>query len=107
MRVESLELDEFSVTELKGKPVISDYLELLKNVKVNLDVVVGSADIAVSELLSLKENSIINLDKDLAAPLDIVLDGKVIARGKLAVAEEKFAIQITEVSNSVKNFASK
>lgn len=106
MAVESLELDELIAAEPKGKAVVENYIELLKNVKVELEVVVGSAEIGVSDLLSLKENSIVELDKDLAAPLEIRLEGNVIARGKLAAADDNFAIQITEVSNSVKNYSS-
>ena len=106
MSVESLELDELSSVEPKGKPVVENYMDLLKNVKVDLEVIVGGAEIGVSDLLSLKENSIIELDKDLSAPLEIRLEGNVIARGKLAAADDNFAIQITEVSASVKNYSS-
>lgn len=105
MSVESLELGELAADETKGKAVVENYMDLLKSVKVNVEVIVGGAEIGVSDLLSLKENSIITLDKDLAAPLEIRLEGKVIARGKLAAADDNFAIQITEVSNSVKNYS--
>lgn len=97
--IEPLDLEELDRAEKVGEPVINDYMQLIQNVKVRLEVRVGETNISVGELMDLKENSIVKLDSDVAQPLDIVLDGKVIARGNLAVSDDNFAIQITEVSH--------
>jgi len=101
MKVESLELDNLTVGEAKGNPVVNNYIDLLKNVKVSLEIVVGNSEMNVNEIFSLKENSVVSLNKDLSEPLEVRLEGKVIARGKLAAVEDNFAIQITEVCQDV------
>lgn len=96
--IEPLDLEEFDQEENLGSPVVNDYMSLIKNVKVQLEVKVGGTHMTVGELMALKENSIVKLNSDIAQPLDIVLDGKVIARGHLAVSDDNFAIQITDVA---------
>jgi len=106
MRVDTLELEELAAKEKKGKPIVGNYIDLLRNVKVSLEVVVGKSEISIDELLELKENSVINIDKDLAAPLEIRLEGELIALGKLSAVGDNFAIQITEVSSNVAKYNS-
>jgi len=106
MRVDTLELEELTAKEKKGNPIVGNYIDLLRNVKVKLEVVVGKSEISIDELLELKENSVINIDKDLAAPLEIRLEGELIALGKLSAVGDNFAIQITEVSTNVSKYNS-
>ena len=96
--IEPLELEELDDEQKVGPAVVDNYMELIKNVKVRLEVKIGATNMSVGELMELKENSIVVLDSDIAKPIDIVLDGKVIARGSLAASEDNFAIQITEVT---------
>ena len=99
MSVESLELENIQINTPVGEPIVGNYLELVKNIKVNLEVIVGRTEISVGELLDLKKNSVVKLENDLATPLEIVIDGKVIARGTLAAVDDNFAIKITEITD--------
>ena len=52
---------------------------------------------SVGELFELKDRSVVKLDRLTTDPVDILLDEKVIARGKLVVAGDNFGISITEI----------
>ena len=96
--IERLELEELEKEQKVGPAIVDNHMELIKNVKVRLEVKIGATNMSVGEIMELKENSVVVLDSDIAKPIDIVLDGKVIARGSLAASGDNFAIQITEVS---------
>ena len=77
-----------------NKPV----LPFLNNVKVRVEVRVGGCESTVAQLLALHGGEILALDRNLAQPLDILVDGHVIARGTLCAVGEHFGIQITEAA---------
>jgi len=72
-------------------------LDIIKNVKVKLEVRVGEAELTVDELLKLGEGSIVQLKRPVTAPVDLLIDGRVVARGQLVAAEDNFGIQVTEL----------
>ena len=74
----------------------SNSIDLIKNVQVSLDVIVGEAKISVGELFGLKDGSVVSIDRDASEPLDLVLDGKVVAKGYLVAAGDNFGIQIVD-----------
>jgi len=97
MRVEPIELEEMlyaSGADINGVKNI----DLIKGVNVKLDVYVGDADISVGELFNLKQNSVITLKKDVGAPVDILLNGKVVAKGELSAVDDKFGVRITHIN---------
>ena len=96
--IQPVELGELPVNNERKPPLLEGNIEVIKNVRVNLEVVVGATELAVSELYKLQEDSVIKLDRDVEEPVDLVLDGRVIARGMLVVAGDKFGIRITEVN---------
>jgi flagellar motor switch protein FliN/FliY len=71
-------------------------IDLVKNVQVSMDVVVGKAELSVGELFDLKDGSVIDIDRDASEPLDLMLDGKVVAKGYLVAAGDNFGIQIVD-----------
>jgi flagellar motor switch protein FliN/FliY len=78
-----------------GASLLEDKYELLGGVKVKLTASLGQATLTVAELFALKDGSLVPLDKLVQEPLDITLDGRVIARGRLVAVGESFGISIT------------
>jgi len=74
-----------------------DKLNLLKDVEIPLSVEIGRTDLAVREILDLERGSIITLDKESEEPMDIRVNGRLIARGEIVVVKENFGIRITEI----------
>ena len=71
-------------------------IDLVKNVQISMDVVVGKAELSVGELFDLKDGSVVNIDRDASEPLDLMLDGKIVAKGYLVAAGDNFGIQIVD-----------
>jgi len=81
----------------EGSPVFGDNLDLILDVKVRLEVVVGECQLSVSELFDLKSNSVVELDRAVNAPVDVMLEGKRVARGVLVAVDDSFGVRITEL----------
>lgn len=79
-----------------GPALLADKYELLAGVKVRLTATIGQATLTVGELFALKDGSLVPLDRLAGEPVDLALDGRVIARGRLVAVGEHFGISITE-----------
>ena len=99
MSIQSIELSELEKKGSDGKALLDDNLELIKDVKVSLQVLLGEAELQVEELFNLSQDSVVKLDRDISAPVDILLNGKLFARGKLVAADDNFGVQITQIEN--------
>lgn len=80
-----------------GPTLFSGGIDLIRGLRIRLSVSVGAAEVSVGELFALREGSVVKLDRMTDAPLDITLDGKVIARGSLVVVGDNFGIRIDEI----------
>jgi flagellar motor switch protein FliN/FliY len=72
-------------------------MQLIQSVKVRLSVSVGACELTVRDLFALKADSLIQLDKRMAEPVDILLDDKIVARGNLVAVDDDFGVRITEI----------
>lgn len=72
-------------------------LELLLDVKVNVSVELGRSRVSIKDLLSLGSGSIITLDKLAGEPVDILVNGKPIAKGEVVVIDESFGVRILDI----------
>lgn len=92
-----LELPELHTTSGHGKSILSGNLDVIQNVKVKLSVKMGDAVVSVSELMNMKEEHILKLDAALDSPVDILLEGNIVARGHLVAVDDNFGVRITEL----------
>ncbi|TWD85743.1 flagellar motor switch protein FliN/FliY [Variovorax beijingensis] len=77
-------------------PILKDW-NPLHQIKAKLQVCVGEATISVGELLSAKEHQVLRLDRTFDQPVDLTIEGKVVARGQLVAVDGHFAVRITEL----------
>ena len=98
--VRTVELSQLVGAEAGGKNAFAGNLDLIQNVKVQLAVSLGSAELTVAELFALKEGAVVELLQASDAPLEISLDGRVIARGELVVVGDNFGVRITEIGTT-------
>jgi len=73
--------------------------DLIVDVPVRVTVRLGQAFKTIGEILSLSPGSVIELDKMAGDPVDILVNGKLIARGEVVVIDENFGVRITEIVN--------
>ena len=95
--VRTVKVPELARGEAPGKPVFAGNLELIQNVKVQLAVSLGAAELTVAELFALKAGADVALQQASDEPLDILLDGRLIGRGELVVAGDNFGVRITQI----------
>lgn len=77
--------------------VEGDNLDLLMDIPLNLSVVLGTSRKSVREILSFNTGSVIELEKLTDEPLDILLNGKLIAQGEVVVINDNFGVRITNI----------
>nr|PZN78639.1 MAG: flagellar motor switch protein FliN [Pseudomonadota bacterium] len=72
-------------------------LEVILDVPVTLSMEVGRTRIPIRNLLQLNQGSVVELDRAAGEPLDVLVNGTLIARGEVVVVNEKFGIRLTDV----------
>jgi len=75
-------------------------IDLLLDVQLELSVELGRANMPVREVLQIGPGSVIELDKLGGEPVDILVNGRPIARGEVVVVDESFGVRVTEIINS-------
>jgi flagellar motor switch protein FliN len=72
-------------------------INVVLDVPVSLSVELGHCQLPVREVLQLSVGSVVQLDKPADAPVDLFVNGKLVARGEVVVIDERFGVKITEV----------
>jgi flagellar motor switch protein FliN/FliY len=71
------------------------------DIPVEVQIVLGSSEMAVSDLMALQKGSTVALDRKIGEPVDLVVNGRKIARGEITVMENdpsRFGIKLTEIA---------
>jgi flagellar motor switch protein FliN/FliY len=97
VRAQALDYPELGAGDGAGQRVLGNNPALLDSVKVRLSVVVGHADTTLGELMALKEAAVLKIDRHVEQPVDLVINGEVVARGQLVAVDDNFGVRITEV----------
>jgi flagellar motor switch protein FliN/FliY len=80
-------------------------IELLMDVALEVSVELGRSHMSIGEILALRTGSVIELDKLAGEPVDVSVNGTLIARGEVVVVDEKFGVRITEVVSKARRLA--
>ena len=80
-------------------------IELLMDVALEVSVELGRSHMSIGEILALRTGSVIELDKLAGEPVDVSINGTLIARGEVVVVDEKFGVRITEVVSRSRRMA--
>ncbi len=72
-------------------------LDLIQDVPVTLAMEVGRTEITIRNLLQLNQGSVVELDRTAGEPLDVFVNGTLVAHGEVVVVNEKFGIRLTDV----------
>ncbi|HJR29421.1 MAG TPA: flagellar motor switch protein FliN [Pseudomonas sp.] len=94
-----LPMEEFGSVPKNHDPVTLDgpNLDVILDIPVSISMEVGSTDINIRNLLQLNQGSVIELDRLAGEPLDVLVNGTLIAHGEVVVVNEKFGIRLTDV----------
>jgi flagellar motor switch protein FliN/FliY len=78
-------------------PDIQEKLKKFLDLPLLIEVVVGSTTLTLGEILNLSPGSVVELDNLVEEPVDIKVNGKLVAKGELVVVEDKFGVKITDI----------
>ncbi len=99
------QITESAAKQLPKEQAASEYtgaesmeLSMLMDIPLEISVEVGNATMSIEELLKLTPRSVIELDKFIDDPVDIKVNGKLIAQGRLYTVNDNFGIKITSIT---------
>lgn len=93
-----VELDDFSAKDTK--PLGGEErrkLDAILDIPVTISMEVGRTQISIRNLLQLNQGSVVELDRLAGEPLDVMVNGTLIAHGEVVVVNDKFGIRLTDV----------
>lgn len=90
-----ISFEELQNENAKANP--NPELEVILDIPVSISMEVGRTSITIRNLLQLNQGSVIELDRLAGEPLDVLVNGTLIAHGEVVVVNEKFGIRMTDV----------
>ena len=94
--VEALKLDNVSDTGSKSFTAGPE-LDVILDIPVRISMEVGATQIPIRNLLQLNQGSVVELDRLAGEPLDVLVNGTLIAHGEVVMVNDKFGIRLTDV----------
>lgn len=89
----------FRLEEFSGAPASSDSatLDLIRDVELDLKIELGRTHMYLEDVLKLRRGSVVPLDKLAGDPVDIYVNGRLIARGEVLVLNDNFCVRVAEL----------
>jgi flagellar motor switch protein FliN/FliY len=96
INAEVAELEEFD-EDREITPKEKRKLDTILDIPVTIAMEVGRSNISIRNLLQLNQGSVVELDRVAGEPLDVLVNGTLIAHGEVVVVNDKFGIRLTDV----------
>lgn len=92
-------LSPFPLTDLSTAPASQEKatLDLLRDVELDLKIELGRTNMYLEDVLKLKRGSVVTLDKLAGDPVDVYVNGRLIARGEVLVLNDNFCVRVAEL----------
>ncbi|RMF95370.1 MAG: flagellar motor switch protein FliN [Gammaproteobacteria bacterium] len=94
---QAAEFQEVDQSASKGDATIKPNLDLILDVPVTLSLEVGRTEMSVGKLLRLTQGAVVELDRNAGEPLDVMVNGALVAHGEIVVINDKFGIRLVDV----------
>ncbi len=78
-------------------PDAQSSIEMLYDVEMEVKIELGRAQMMVEDILRLREGSVVQLEKDAGAPVDILINDRLVAFGEVLVLNDYFCVRVTEI----------
>ncbi|AHK78829.1 hypothetical protein M911_06235 [Ectothiorhodospira haloalkaliphila] len=96
-KVSRAEFEDLMDESRKGKGDSDLNLDVILDVPVTISMEIGRTKIPIRNLLQLNQGSVVELDRLAGEPLDVMVNGTLVAHGEVVVVNEKFGIRLTDV----------
>lgn len=81
-------------------------LDFILDIPLKVSVELGRSKVIIKDLLQLGQGSVLELDKLAGEPLEVLVNGKLVARGEVVVVNEKFGIRLTDIISPLERIES-
>jgi flagellar motor switch protein FliN/FliY len=100
--LQSPNVHRFQLSELIGEegPPEKVSIDLLRDVQLELKVELGRTKMSLDDILQLRKGSVVTLDKLAGDPVDIYVNGRLVARGEVLVLNDNFCVRVAELVGS-------
>jgi len=97
--------DAFAASVMEPSETVAEVseqlnLDAIMRIPVNIQVVLGSATMQVANLMKLRRGAVVQLDHRVGEPVDVVVNGRIVARGEVVIVEDdnsRFGVSLTEI----------
>jgi len=96
LQAEKVDMDQLQNTAMSVSEEDIN-LDVILDIPVTISMEIGSTKINIRNLLQLNQGSVVELDRMAGEPLDVVVNGTLIAHGEVVVVNEKFGIRLTDI----------
>jgi len=76
-------------------------LDFILDIPLKVSVELGRTSVLIKDLLQLGQGSVLELDKLAGEPLEVLVNGKLVARGEVVVVNEKFGVRLTDIISPI------
>ena len=98
--------DLLGQARLRERTAAAPDLDMVMDIPVRVTLEVGGSDMAIRDLLQLQQGGVGELDRQAGEPLDVLVNGRLIARGEVVVVDDKLGIRLTEVVSATERLQS-
>ncbi len=91
-KVEFVELDDAG-----SRSSLSESVEFVWDVPMVVEAILGTTELTVREVLEIGPGSVVELDRAYGEPVDLLLNGRLVARGDVVIIGDNFGVKITEI----------
>ncbi len=95
-KVEQVPMENLQAEE-NGETLEDVSLDVILDIPVSISLQIGSSKISIRNLLKLNQGSVVELERLAGEPLDVMVNGTLIAHGEVVVVNEKYGIRLTDV----------
>lgn len=99
--VKTAELEELSEDDAEITKGEKRKLDAILDIPVTISMEVGRSQISIRNLLQLNQGSVVELERVAGEPLDVLVNGTLIAHGEVVVVNDKFGIRLTDVISQI------
>jgi flagellar motor switch protein FliN len=104
-RMERLAIDRLADEVKAGDDALNKLkvqnLDFILDIPLKVTVELGRTEVLIKDLLQLGQGSVLELDKLAGEPLEILVNGKLVAKGEVVVVNEKFGIRLTDIISPI------
>ena len=96
---EAAQAAAFAEVNDEGKPSGGRDIDFLLDIPLVVSVEIGRTKMLIKDLLQLGQGSVVEFDKLVGEPMEVLVNEKLIARGEVVVVNEKFGVRLTDISS--------